>query len=136
MSLRKRQSTSRHPSFLTWIQRLEERRLLAAAGTLDVSFSEDGKQTIGVAQPPTFAVTINVQDVAVQSDGKTVVVGNSSLGGFVLARFNVDGSPDKTFGASQDGTVVTYLSDQYTKSEGRRRRDRARRQNSCRRKHR
>ena len=48
-------------------------------------------------------VSITAQDVAVQPDGKVVVVGgdNSGAGGesanFVVARFKSDGTPDTSF---------------------------------------
>ena len=80
------------------IESLEPRRLLAAAGSLDTSFSGDGKATLST----TDALTAN--DVALQADGKTVVVGRSTLNNagtvtvqFAVARFNVDGSPDASF---------------------------------------
>jgi uncharacterized delta-60 repeat protein len=68
-------------------------------GTLDTTFSGDGKQTADFAQ---FAYA-----VAVQPDGKIVVAGEGG-GDFVLARYNADGSPDLTF--SGDGVQKTDLS--------------------------
>jgi uncharacterized delta-60 repeat protein len=70
------------------MHRLESRRLLAA-GTLDPSFAGDGIATV-----PQFEPSIRSFDVAVQDDGKTVVVG---MRGYV-ARFNFDGTPDSSFG--------------------------------------
>ena len=70
--------------------------MLVAAGTLDPSFSGDGKTTLA-----SLNETLIATDVAVQSDGKTVVVGRSetaSLTQFAIARFNLDGSLDTTFG--------------------------------------
>jgi uncharacterized delta-60 repeat protein len=75
---------------------LEARRLLVAAGSLDLSFSLDGKTTI-----PSLGETLVATDVAVQADGKTVVVGRSETPGvtqFAVARFNLDGSLDTSFG--------------------------------------
>src|SRR5688500_7550974 len=79
-----------------FVEALEPRRLLAAPGALDLSFSLDGKTTI--ASP---GETLTATDVAVQADGKTVVVGRSETPGimqFVVARFNLDGSLDTSFG--------------------------------------
>lgn len=78
------------------IESLEARQLLVAAGTLDVSFSGDGKTTIA-----SVGETLIATDVAVQADGKTVVVGRSETPGltqFAVARFNLDGSLDTSFG--------------------------------------
>ena len=81
---------------------LECRRLLAA-GALDPSFAGDGTETIdffGDGYAGAYAT-----DVAVQRDGKTVVVGQvrkrnelNSPSAFAVARFNLDGTPDVTFG--------------------------------------
>ncbi len=58
-------------------------------------------------------------DLAVQSDGKIVVVGNteenSIYGDFALARYNPDGTPDLGFGVA--GKVITSLSSQSAISE-------------------
>lgn len=78
------------------VEQLENRWLLAAAGALDTSFSGDGKVTM---LGPNFTTV----DVAIQSDGKTVIAGterNPSTGRtqFIVARLHVDGSIDSTFG--------------------------------------
>src|SRR2546423_978546 len=77
------------------IEALESRRLLSA-GALDPSFSGDGKALL--------TSDLTATDVAVQADGKTVVVGNSTLQHtlpngntvietkFAVARFNLDGT--------------------------------------------
>ncbi|MBR1241576.1 VCBS repeat-containing protein [Bradyrhizobium sp. AUGA SZCCT0274] len=74
-----------------------------ADGSLDTSFSGDGKLTTD------FGSTNDVgQGVAIQSDGKIVVAGVSSGGSgfdFAVARYNVDGTLDTTFDA--DGRVKT-----------------------------
>jgi uncharacterized delta-60 repeat protein len=80
------------------IESLETRRLLAAAGALDTSFSGDGLATLSF---PGESITAN--EVAVQADGKTVVVGttlDATTGNtrFITARFNLDGTLDGTFG--------------------------------------
>src|SRR5262245_13232407 len=85
------------------LETLEARKLLATAGTLDPSFSEDGKAT---ASNATFYST----DVAVQTDGKTVVVGRGDAEHFVISRFNLDGTLDKTFGPEQVGTTMVSFS--------------------------
>jgi uncharacterized delta-60 repeat protein len=72
------------------VERLEDRCLLAA-GTLDLSFSGDGKETLN------FGGTDFASGVAVQPDGKIVVVGEgaSNKGDFQVVRYNPDGSVDK-----------------------------------------
>src|SRR4029077_8399001 len=74
---------------------------------LDTSFSGDGKQTTD------FGAQDRATGVAVQSDGKIVVVGTTTEAGFsvfALARFNPDGSPDTSF--SGDGMQTTNFSAQ------------------------
>ncbi len=78
---------------------------LAASGDLDTTFSGDGKiiQSFG-------GIGHRGQDVAVQADGKIVVVGekHTSTGrDFAIARYNVNGSLDKTF--SGDGRQVVSV---------------------------
>ena len=70
-----------------------------ADGTLDTSFSTDGKAEIQ------FVASANdfVRDMEIQSDGKIVVVGDASIGGdyqAVAARLNSDGTLDNSFGTS------------------------------------
>src|SRR5947209_4374094 len=78
-----------------------EDRLLPSAGDLDVVFA-GGKATanfsLGAAQ---------VQALAVQADSKIVAVGQagSSNSDFALARFNLNGTLDASFGAV--GEVTT-----------------------------
>ena len=80
------------------IELLEARRLLAASGSLDASFNGTGM--VGLDFQSTA--------VAVQTDGKTVVVG--TLGNDVaVARFNVDGTIDTSFGPTHTGEVVNDL---------------------------
>jgi len=67
---------------------------LAAPGDLDHTFSGDGKVRVGISG--------GAEDVAIQSDGKIVAVGEGG-GHFAIARFNVDGSLDHSF--SQDGVA-------------------------------
>ena len=83
---------------------------VAAAGTPDTSFSLDGKGTVNFGPSINTAVAT---DVAVQPDGKTVVVGFTSdlTSRFAVARFNFDGSLDRTFGPDQTGIALTHLGD-------------------------
>jgi uncharacterized delta-60 repeat protein len=92
---------------------LESRQLLSVAGTLDTSFNYDGKATVNVGQSIGFAT-----DVAVQADGKTIVVGGTNQNkpdnyrkDFAVARFNRDGTLDPTFGPKHNGRVLTQLGD-------------------------
>ncbi len=82
---------------------------IAAAGDLDPSFSGDGRQTTNFA----FQSGDDANDVAIQSDGKIVVVGGNSVQGgreannFILARYNPNGTLDTSF--SGDGKQETDL---------------------------
>ena len=75
----------------------------AAPGSLDFTFDGDGKVTtqIGVSNANGLAV-------ALQTDGKMVVVGASG-GDFTILRYNTDGSLDLSFDA--DGIVITPVAD-------------------------
>jgi uncharacterized delta-60 repeat protein len=74
---------------------------LAGPATLDASFSGDGKVTTNFT-----AGFDGAKAVAIQVDGKIVAVGGAgSSRRFALARYNVDGSRDTTFGG--DGKVTT-----------------------------
>jgi uncharacterized delta-60 repeat protein len=71
-------------------------------GSLDPSFSGDGKQTTGSA----FGENAGARAVAIQADGRIVAVGERlSPNDFALARFNPDGSLDASF--SDDGLQTT-----------------------------
>jgi len=75
-------------------------------GTLDPSFGVGGR----VTTDPVGSVGDELHDMALQADGKIVVVGSThtaSLSHLVLARYDVDGDLDGTFGTG--GTVVTSL---------------------------
>lgn len=69
-------------------------------GSLDATFSEDGKQITAIGD---FSL---ITGIAVQSDGKIVAVGESESE-FAVARYSSDGSLDTTF--SSDGTQTTVL---------------------------
>jgi uncharacterized delta-60 repeat protein len=65
-------------------------------GSLDVTFDGDGRL-------PLFTLSVSYDDVAVQADGKILVVENvwgsgSTISDLSLVRYNVDGSLDTTFG--------------------------------------
>jgi uncharacterized delta-60 repeat protein len=92
------------------IETLECRTLLSA-GDLDVSFSDNGKQAIDFGAG---VVDIKAADVAVQKDGKTIVVGRAfrqatDAFDFAIARFNVDGLLDTTFGVDGNGKILTHV---------------------------
>ena len=75
-------------------------------GSLDTTFSGDGKQTTAIGSGHDLA-----RSVALQSDGKIVVAGNAANGSnddFAVVRYNTDGSLDTTF--SGDGKQLTDIS--------------------------
>jgi uncharacterized delta-60 repeat protein len=69
------------------LESLETREVPAVVGALDPSFDTDGKLSIAGAP---------LNGVALQADGKVVVVGSSATD-FFVARFNPDGSLDTAF---------------------------------------
>lgn len=74
-------------------------------GSLDNSFGEGGQVTASFGSDNSLA-----NDVAIQSDGKIVVVGSAKIGStndFAIARFNADGSLDSSF--DDDGIVTTAV---------------------------
>ena len=74
-------------------------------GSLDTTFSSDG------VVETDFGSEALGSDLAIQSDGKIVIVGSVGQTGdedFGLARFNIDGTLDTSF--SQDGLVTTNFS--------------------------
>jgi len=81
-----------------------------AAGDPDTTFGTAGRTTADF--PGDFQQF--AEDVAVQADGKTVVAGfvQRNISGsplvqhFALARFNLDGTLDRTFGANQNGMII------------------------------
>jgi serralysin len=80
---------------------------LAAGGQLDPTFGGDGKVTTHFAGETDAAA----RAVAIQTDGKLVVAGDSfgsvSADRFALARYKLDGSLDSSFGG--DGKVRTHF---------------------------
>ena len=74
-------------------------------GSLDSSFSGDGKLTTDFGTREDYG-----QSVTIQTDGKILVAGSSKQGSnydFALVRYNTDGSLDSSF--SGDGKLTTDL---------------------------
>ena len=78
-------------------------------GSLDTSFDSDGKATTAVLSSHDYG-----NSVAIQTDGKIVVAGESDNGGnydFAVVRYNTNGSLDTDF--DTDGKVTTAVSTGY-----------------------
>jgi uncharacterized delta-60 repeat protein len=71
-------------------------------GALDTTFGGNGKVTTALTGGEDGA-----RDVAIQADGRIVVVGSTDLGEFALARYEINGMLDPTFDG--DGTATTAL---------------------------
>jgi uncharacterized delta-60 repeat protein len=80
--------------------------ILPAPSGLDPTFDGDGKAGFKDSRGVPFGG--DRSGMAVQPDGKIVMVGGT-FAGFIMARFNADGSVDKPFGTSGDGTVTTSI---------------------------
>src|SRR5262245_15476153 len=82
------------------LEALEDRMLLAA-GDLDPTFGVAGKLVYdGTNGLPLLRYTAR-NSLAVQSDGKIVVADvNNQANGFAVARFNIDGRIDTSFGVN------------------------------------
>ena len=81
----------------------------AAEGDLDPTFGDGGLVTTDFPRSGTNDMARDV--IAIQPDGKLVVVGGTQAWGgssFGLARYNTDGILDTTFGG--DGRVITSFS--------------------------
>lgn len=75
-------------------------------GSLDATFSGDGKARLGYSSLASEYYPINYSSVVIQPDGKIVVAGSTSDGGafdLALARFNSTGTLDNTF--DKDGKL-------------------------------
>jgi uncharacterized delta-60 repeat protein len=73
-----------------------------ADGTFDTTFDGDGKTIVQIG------IEFHCSDVAVQTDGKIVVVGYVRIGSvynFAVFRYNSNGSPDTSFGG--DGRKIS-----------------------------
>ncbi|MCA1565918.1 MAG: hypothetical protein LC803_09825, partial [Acidobacteria bacterium] len=75
-------------------------------GSLDASFDSDGRATVDIAD----TTAEEAQGVAVQADGRIVVVGNGNSV-FAVARVNANGSPDNTF--DTDGQAFTDFGESF-----------------------
>ena len=92
-------------------ERLESRRLLSA-GVVDSSFGTNGNVTGHVSFPADVGLTLpNAGDMVLQADGKSVIAGQVNTDAthhqLLVARFNVDGSLDTTYGTN-GFTVVNF----------------------------
>ncbi len=89
-------------------------------GSLDNTFGGDGKVTTDIINDVWGGGSDEAYDVAVQSDGKIVVVGTTSSGDgndyFAVVRYNTDGSLDNTF--SSDGMTITYFGGNIQQANG------------------
>jgi len=78
-------------------------------GSLDTSFDTDGKLTTAIGASDDYA-----NSIALQSDGKIVVAGDTYNGGnyhFAVVRYNTDGSLDTSF--DTDGKLTTAIGASY-----------------------
>jgi uncharacterized delta-60 repeat protein len=83
---------------------------LAASGGLDTTFSSDGKIIQGFGGTNDYG-----SDIAVQTDGKVVVVGTkstSTAGDFAIARYTTAGLLDTTFSGDGKLTISFDVNDQ------------------------
>src|SRR4051812_29682359 len=90
---------------LTILSSLSTVTAYAVDENLDKSFGSGGKVTTN------FASGDVIHGIAIQSDGKIVVAGETDVNGvgnFALARYNSDGSLDKSFGGG-DGKVTSLI---------------------------
>jgi uncharacterized delta-60 repeat protein len=95
------------------VERLEDRRLLAAAGDLDATFDGDGIALFNFG-----GVSEGASSLALQADGKLVAAGwTGSAGGDMAAvRVNPDGSADTSFGG--DGMASATIGSGYDRAYG------------------
>ena len=89
---------------LTFVCEAVEPRRMLAAGDLDPSFGGDGRALTFLP-----GTSLRGVDVAVQADGKTVVAGWAGAAESVaLTRYNLNGTPDTTFGPDHNGTITGF----------------------------
>lgn len=75
-------------------------------GNLDTSFSGNGKATTSIGS------NSSATSVAIQSDQKIVAAGQARVGNkerFALARYQINGNIDPTFGSNGNGKVTTAM---------------------------
>lgn len=77
-------------------------------GSLDTGFGNGGLVQTRFRPIGEGTFQESVSAIVLQSDGRIVAAGVSDLD-FALARYNVDGSPDTSFGTDGNGRVVTPL---------------------------
>jgi uncharacterized delta-60 repeat protein len=80
---------------------------------LDNSFSDDGIQTSSLAPLDCY-----VESIAIQTDGKPIIAGwtyDPTNTDFVVARYNIDGTPDITWGG--DGIVTTDFNSSFDQAQ-------------------
>ncbi len=83
-------------------------------GSLDNTFSSDGKQTTDISSSDDFG-----NSVAIQTNGKIVVAGrtwNGTNSDFALVRYNNDGNLDYTFDSDGKQTTDFGFSEDYANS--------------------
>ncbi|MDQ3748670.1 MAG: FG-GAP-like repeat-containing protein [Acidobacteriota bacterium] len=108
MSINRRQFLTAVITIIGLVLLATPTRIKAAPGDLDPTFGNGGKVITPIAG-------FGANDVAVQPDGKIVVVGtrNSATSGdsfdFSVVRYNTDGSLDNSFGTG--GIVITDFGD-------------------------
>lgn len=83
--------------------------VFALDGDLDVTFGNGGKVTTIVGPP----IQGGARGIAIQADGRIVVIGSAHVGSlsfsdFAVVRYNPDGTQDASFG--NDGIVTTDIS--------------------------
>lgn len=81
---------------------------LTPNGTLDFSFAGNGKLTVDM--------NVTVNSLVVQPDGK-IIAGGPGQGGFVILRFNPDGSTDAPFGGGGGVRVLGFTTGQAALNE-------------------
>jgi len=86
-----------------------ETRTLFAAGAMDTSFGSQGMAVVDFGE----GYIAQAAATAVQSDGKTIVVGKVVKGTgsnekyhFAIARFTIDGKLDNSFGPNKNGRMI------------------------------
>lgn len=98
----------------TPVSELLERRVLmarpafATAGDLDPTFGTGGIASIDLGPGPSY-----VTDTALQPDSSVILAGRAggNAEAIFIARFNPDGTRDRQFGGSADGSVLTQIPD-------------------------
>jgi uncharacterized delta-60 repeat protein len=83
------------------VESLESRTLLTGAGDIVTAFGGGD----GATSFTKSGVVFTMYNMAVQSDGKIVEVGGDTDGYADIVRYNIDGTPDTTFGSDKTGLV-------------------------------